>query len=69
MGTNSQDNASNSWKQLVYYGEVVGFVLAWVVGGVLLARSSMSDPSLAGTRGLDSYAEVGLTELPSKDLK
>lgn len=69
MSKNSPHNASSSWKQLVFYGEVVGFVLAWVVGGVLLVRSATSDTQLVGTSGLDHYAEVGLSELPTKDLK
>ncbi|WP_425395906.1 hypothetical protein [Aeoliella sp.] len=69
MGIKSQHNAGSSWKQLVFYGEVVGFVLAWVVGGVLLARSASSENNLANTSGLDNYAEVGLTELPGKDLE
>lgn len=69
MSTKYPNNASSSWKQLVFYGEVVGFALAWIVGGVLLVRSATSDTKLVGTSSLDNYAEVGLSELPSKDLK
>lgn len=69
MRLNSQDNTGQSWKQLVFYGEVVGFVLAWVVGAVMLTQTSSSDDRLAGVGGLDTYAEVGLNELSSEELK
>ena len=28
-----------SWKGLIYYGEVVGFLLAWVAGIVMISQS------------------------------
>lgn len=69
MRVNSQDKTGQSWKQLVFYGEVVGFVLAWIVGAVLLTQSQPGDDRLAGVSGLDSFAEVGLSELPNEELK
>lgn len=38
-----------SWKGLIYYGEVVGFVLAWVGGIVMISQSperTLSDAPL-----------------------
>lgn len=56
---------SESWKKLVFYGEVVGFALAWMVGMVVLGHSQPTEPQLAGVDGL-AHAEVGLSELPAK---
>ena len=52
---------SDSLKKLVFYGEVVGFALAWVVGMVLLAQTQTAEPQLVGVDGL-AHAEVGLSE-------
>ena len=38
-----------SWKGLIYYGEVVGFVLAWVAGIVMISQGTdriVSDATL-----------------------
>ena len=55
------EHTTNSWKRLVFYGEVVGFALAWIVGVVVLTRSSTPEPQLAGVEGI-AHAEVGLND-------
>jgi hypothetical protein len=69
MRLETQDNANNPWKQFVFYGEVVGFVLVWVMGALLVARTSTPEPSLANTRAVDSVADAGLPDLPAKKLE
>lgn len=69
MRRNANNNPGQSWKQLVFYGEVVGFVLAWVVGIALLSHAGGTDESLADASKLDTYAEVGLGDLDREKLK
>ena len=59
---------TDSWKRFVFYGEVVGFALAWIVGLVVLTHRSAQEAKLAGVEGL-AHAEVGLSELPAERLK
>ena len=57
---------SSPWRQLIYYGEVVGFLLAWVVGlavaldGRLGARSGQDTQSFASADGRAPGAVIGL---------
>jgi hypothetical protein len=44
-----------SWKGLIYYGEVVGFLLAWVAGIVMISQSP--DPTVSNAP-LDQVAVV-----------
>lgn len=69
MRNNLQSGAGQSWKQLVFYGEVVGFLLAWVVGIALLSHARMTDDSLVDASKLDTYAEARLGELDHQGLK
>lgn len=59
---------SDSWKRLVFYGEVIGFALAWIVGAVVLVHHNTPEPKLASTDGL-AHAEVGLSDLPAERFK
>jgi hypothetical protein len=59
---------TQSWQTLIFYGEVVGFVLAWVVGGVVLTNTRRPEPRLAVADGL-AHAEVGLTERAPQEFK
>jgi hypothetical protein len=59
---------SRSWTNLIFYGEVVGFAAAWVVGVVALIHTQSPEPRLAGTDGL-AHAEVGLSDLSPEKLK
>lgn len=60
MPRNKQSNPSwKSWTGLVYYGEVVGFVVAWVTGiAALLYSAATPQPTQAPIDRVAS-AEVG----------
>ncbi len=49
---------SFSWNGLIYYGEVFGFLLAWVGGAILLTQLSnpVDEPA-----GLDQIATAEVT--------
>lgn len=49
---------SPSWKRLFFYGEVVGFLLAWIVGVVVTLRATPTEPRLAGVEGLASVTDL-----------
>ncbi len=55
---------STSWKQFFFYGEVVGFLLAWIVGIVITLKSPSEEPRLTGG---EKFASV--TDLRGTDLK
>ena len=69
MRNSVQTDAGQSWKQLVFYGEVVGFVVAWVVGIALLSHARTPDESLVDASKFDTYAEARVGELDHKGLK
>lgn len=51
--------SSGSFKQLVFYGEVVGFLLAWAVG--LAVAMQPADEQAAGPapERVENYASLG----------
>ena len=49
---------ASSWKQLFFYGEVVGFLLAWVVGVVVTLRSQPAGPSISGADSLTAVSDL-----------
>lgn len=61
-------HTAQPWRNLVFYGEVVGFAAAWVVGFVVLTQSRTPEPRLASGDGL-AHAEVGLSDRLPEELK
>lgn len=59
---------NDSWKQLIFYGEVVGFALAWVVGVAMLLHTQTPEPRLANVDGL-AHAEIGMSDTGLEQLK
>ena len=53
-----------NWKHFVFYGEVVGFVLAWIVGLVMLTRSEPAESRLASADAL-ANSQIGLHDTHS----
>jgi len=49
---------THTWKRLFFYGEVVGFLLAWVVGVVVTLRANPPEARLAGVEGLASITDL-----------
>ncbi|QDU59165.1 hypothetical protein [Aeoliella mucimassa] len=62
-------NSEEAWKRLVYYGEVFGFVVAWIVGVVLVVQAAQANQKQANKPSIDSFAEVGLGNVSGKPLK
>ena len=69
MRKTTMQNTGEAWQRLVFYGEVFGFVVAWVVGVVMLVQAANSKEKLAKSPKIDTFAEVGLGNVPGEPLK
>ena len=58
-----------SWQRLIFYGEAFSFVVAWVVGVVMLVQVANSENEISNTPGIDAFAEVSLTDIEDDPLK
>ena len=58
-----------SWQRLVFYGEAFGFLVAWVVGVVMLVQAANSNEELSTAPAMDSFAEVSLSDTQADPLK
>ncbi|MGI9457835.1 MAG: hypothetical protein ACR2NU_14820 [Aeoliella sp.] len=50
--------SSTSWKQLFFYGEIVGFLLAWIVGIVVTLQADPEEPRLSGVEQFVSVTDL-----------
>lgn len=49
---------NNSFKQLFFYGEVVGFLLAWLVGMTVVWNSRPAEPRLVGVENFAATTDL-----------
>lgn len=68
LATTMQLNA-RSWKQFFYYGEVVGFLMAWLVGVAVLSKPQSHQPRMPGVESLASSAELPGPDRGAQGLK
>lgn len=50
--------ANTSFKQLIFYGEVVGFLLAWVFGLSVAWKTRPADTRLAGVENFAATTDL-----------
>lgn len=54
--------SAQSWKQFFFYGEVVGFLMAWLLGAAVLSQPETSQPRVAEVESLAASSDLRRTD-------
>ena len=58
-----------TWKQTLFYGEIFGFLLAWIAGIAVAMQPTSYEPHLATVDHLASMSNLRGSDLRGTDLE